>query len=450
MDDEEVRLRPQIERLVGGRIISLERQPRWRKAWYAVIERDGAAVPIYVRGDKQIDAEPYPGLGREAAILGLFRANDLPVPRVYGMTENPTAIVMDRVSGTRDVGHAADDDERRRVAEQYIEVLARMHELDTTPFVAAGMSLPEGPTQTALSYLNANIVLYRRTKRGAQPLVEFALRWMQRNVPMHRNTPRVVHGDPGQFLFEAGRLTCIYDFEATHIGDPLADLAALRARHGTEPLGADPGHLIRHYAALTGKPIDPAALSFHTAAFMLTAVMALAGPLTEPSPREMQLEYLTWDLMTRRAMLWAMAECLGVTITPKPLAGLPEGRSALVARVLEATINRIEAVSGMGAVDKASAAALVGWVRGQAASGGANEAADLDRAARILGYRPSDWQAADAALERFVAAAGPEHDAMLFDYFVAQTEDRVAEALSIQPRLTQYALPRIVLSLERH
>jgi hypothetical protein len=361
------------------------------------------------------------------------------------MTENPTAIVMERVSGTRDVGHAVDDDERRRIAEQYIEVLARMHELDTAPFVAAGMSLPQGPAETALSYLNANIVLYRRTKRGAQPLVEFALRWMQRNVPMQRNTPRVVHGDPGQFLFEAGRLTCIYDFEATHIGDPLADLAALRTRHGTEPLGADPGHLIRHYAALTGKPIDPAALSFHTAAFMLTAVMALAGPLTEPSPREMQLEYLTWDLMTRRAMVWAMAECLGVTITPKPLTRLPEGRSALVARVLEATINRIEAASGMGAADKASAVALLGWARGQAAAGGANEAADLDRAARILGYRPSDWQAADAALERFVAAAGPEHDSMLLDYFVAQTEDRVAEALSIQPRLTQYALPRIVL-----
>src|SRR5258707_8609386 len=107
-------------------MISLERQPRWRKAWYAVVEREGVGVPIYVRGDKQIDAEPYPGLDREAAILGLFRANDLPVPRVYGMAENPAAIVMDRVSGTRDVGQAVDDDERRRVAEQYIEVLARM------------------------------------------------------------------------------------------------------------------------------------------------------------------------------------------------------------------------------------------------------------------------------------------------------------------------------------
>jgi aminoglycoside phosphotransferase (APT) family kinase protein len=445
MGDEELRLAPQIERLVGGRIVSLERQPRWRKAWYAVVDRDGVEVPIYIRGDKQIDAEPYPGLDREAAILGLFRANDLPVPRVYGMTENPIGIVMDRVPGTRDVDHAADDAERRSVAEQYIAVLARMHSLDTAPFVAAGMVHPKGPLDTAMSYLDANIILYRRTKRGAQPLVEFALKWMRRNVPMHRDTARVLHGDPGQFLFEAGRLTCIYDFEATHIGDPLADLAALRTRHGTEPLGADPGHLIRHYGALTGRPIDLAALSFHTAAFMLTAVMALAGPLTDPRPQEMQLEYLTWDLMTRRAMLWAMAECRGVTITPLALTPLPEGRSALVSRVLEATINRIEPKTVMGAADKASAAALIGWVRGQAGAGAAHDAADLARAAAILGYSPSNWQATDAALERFVENAGPEHDSILFDYFVAQTEEWVAEALSIQPRLTQYALPRIIL-----
>ncbi|HEY3851820.1 MAG TPA: phosphotransferase family protein [Steroidobacteraceae bacterium] len=445
MAEEEARLGPQIEQLVGGKLVSLERQARWRKAWYAVVERQGDPVPIYVRGDKQLDAEPYPGLDREAAILRLFRANGLPVPRVYGMSADPVGIVMERVAGTRDVDSAADDAERRRVAEQYVEVLARMHALDTAPFVAAGVVRPEGPAAIALSYLNANIALYRRTKQGAQPLVEFALRWMQRNVPMHRRRACVLHGDPGQFLFDAGQLTCIYDFEAAHIGDPLADLAALRTRHGTEPLGADPAYLIRHYASITGQAPDLPALSFHTAAFMLTAVMALAGPLTDPRPQELQLEYLTWELMTRRAMLWAMAECLHVTITPPPLVRPPEGRSALVARVLDATIERIEPKTAAAAVDKASTAALVDWARGQAAAGAAHEAADLDRVARILGCRPADWREADAALERFVIEAGPEHDRMLFDYFAAQTEDRVAEALSIQPRLSHYALPRIRL-----
>ena len=32
MGDEELRLRRQIEQLMSDRVISLERQPRWRKA----------------------------------------------------------------------------------------------------------------------------------------------------------------------------------------------------------------------------------------------------------------------------------------------------------------------------------------------------------------------------------------------------------------------------------
>jgi hypothetical protein len=113
--------------------------------------------------------------------------------------------------------------------------------------------------------------------------------------------------------------------------------------------------------------------------------------------------------------------------------------------VLNSTIARIETSTGIGAADKASALTLVGWSRGQAVAGAAHEAADLNRAAGILGHRPPDWHAADAALESFVAGAGPEQDPVLFAYFAAQTEERVAEALSIQPRLSQYALPRVVL-----
>jgi aminoglycoside phosphotransferase (APT) family kinase protein len=445
IEGENDRLRAQIERLMGGRVVELDRQPRWRKAWYGVVERDGQSLPIYVRGDKQLDAEPYPGLDREAAILTLFGGHGLPAPHVYGMTEDPVGIVMDRVPGTRDMDEAADDNERRSIAEQYIEVLARMHSLGVAPFVEAGLEMPQGPEETALAYLNANIVLYRRTKRGAQPMMEFALKWMQRNVPRDRNVPRVIHCDAGQFLFENGRLTCIYDFEATHIGDPLADLAALRVRHGTEFLGADPSHLIRHYQTLTGEAVDLHAISFHTAAFMLTAAMSLAGPLTEPTPKEMQYEYLIWELLTRRSMLWGMAECLGVTITPTPPIAPPEGRSGLVARVLDATIDRIDPATGLGRADKASAAALADWARAQAASAATHEVADLDRAAAILGHRPADWKQADIELERFVLEAGPEHDLALFDYFARQIEDRVAEAAPVRQRLAHYALAPVVL-----
>ena len=39
-----------IETNLGGRILSYQRQPRWRPAFYLDFERDGKTLPLYVRG----------------------------------------------------------------------------------------------------------------------------------------------------------------------------------------------------------------------------------------------------------------------------------------------------------------------------------------------------------------------------------------------------------------
>jgi len=441
MDEEESRLAAEIAQLTGAEVLSLRRQARWRKAWFATVRSGGKQRELYIRGDKQLDAEPYPGLDREARIIALFEENGLPVPHLYGMTQDPVGIVMDSVPGTRDVAQATDDAERKRIAEDYIAVLARMHRLDVTPFVAAGIEKPEGPKAIALSYLTPHLPLYRRTKSSPQPMIEWALRWVERNVPENRDRACVIHGDPGQFLFEGGRLTCIHDFEATHIGDPMHDLAALRLREGTEPLGADTDHLIRHYADLTGEPIDARALSFHTAAFMLAAVMSLAGPLANPKPADMQLEYLIWDVMCRRAMLHGIAEVMGATIAPAAECSVPDTRGAILWQVLDATIARIDTQGDpVASADRAAARSLAEWGRIEACSGAERDARDLDRAAAILGYRPASWRECDLALERFVQSAGPEQDAALFDYFTRQVESQAAASGPVRHRLSHYAL----------
>ncbi|MDB5686479.1 MAG: hypothetical protein JWR77_1068, partial [Rhizorhabdus sp.] len=241
----------------------------------------------------------------------------------------------------------------------------------------------------------------------------------------------------------------IYDFESTHLGDPVHDLAALRLRHGSEPLGAEPAHLIRHYAKVTGVPVDPHALSFHTASFMLASVMSMAGPLSCMADEALQVEYLIWDLTCTRALMWAIAELLGETITPAaPLPGRSRGRSAVVGRALRGTIARMQAgADSRQAMDATSAAHLAEWIEAASAPAAAHEAADLDRAVAILGTRPDDWRAADTAMERFVADAGPEQDLALFRYFAAQVEDRVSEAVPFQDRMAQYALDPVALQV---
>src|SRR3546814_18145410 len=91
------RLARQIERLVGGRVTMLERQPRWRTSWYAEVRRDGRTIPPSIRGDKGIDAETFPGLAREAAVLQLLDPGGLPVPHSSGLSNDPERLVWDRV-----------------------------------------------------------------------------------------------------------------------------------------------------------------------------------------------------------------------------------------------------------------------------------------------------------------------------------------------------------------
>ena len=443
MQTEEERLKIFIESVTSSRVVSLTRQARWRKAWFCDVERDGKILALYIRGDKQLDAEPYPGLDREAVILQLLEAGGVPVPHVYGVCQDPVAIVMDRAPGDRDVSKAADDSERRLIAEQYIEALAKMHSLDLAPFVAAGIARPHGSTQIVLAYIDANQHLYDRTKRRPEPMIEFALRWLRRNVPQRRTRAAFIHGDAGQFLFKSGQLTALYDFEASHIGDPLADLAALRGRSGFEPLGADIPHLLKHYAAITGEPIDTHALSYHTAAFMLTAVMSLAGLLCEPDKHVLQTEYLIWNLMTRRSVLWALAECMGVAITP---SASPEGlasRNSIVIDVLEQTIARIEPGSDLDKYQLESAKVLAQWLRCVDTNGRRADAEDLTRIGKIIGKTPLDWREGERELERFVLEAGPEHDVELLKYFARQLEDQITIAEPLKSRLEGYALEPI-------
>jgi aminoglycoside phosphotransferase (APT) family kinase protein len=445
MTSEEVLLSRYIEAQVGGRVMSIERQARWRKAWFVKVEREGQVVPLYVRGDKQLDAEPYPGLPREAAILQALEVGGIAVSHVYGVCPEPIGIVMDQAAGGRDVSQAASDDERRHIAEQYVEQLARIHALDTAPFVAAGITLPADGRANVLAYLDANLPLYLRGKRQPQPLIEFVMRWARRCAPVHRSRSSFIVADTGQFLFADGQLTCIHDFEASHIGDPLADLASLRTRDGYEPIGADISHLIRHYARVTGEAIDPWVLSYHTAVFSLTSVMALSGPLSEPDAHRLQTEYLVWNLMTRRATLWAMAECLGITLTPSPAPPALPGRQAVLFKVLEQSVARLPAESDMDRSQREGAVALARWAAQVDASGAAAAERERRSLGQFLPSVPEAWSEADAAFEQFVQQAGPEHDEALLRHFAMQLEDQIAIATPLHERLAGYALKPVVL-----
>jgi aminoglycoside phosphotransferase (APT) family kinase protein len=448
MTDEEKRLAQFIEQTAGAKVVSVKRQVRWRPAWFVEAERDGKPVSLYVRGDKHLDAEIYPGLDREAGIIQLFEKGGLPVAHVYGMCPDPKAIVMSGIPGVREVEHAADDAERRQIAFEYVEFMAQMHRLDIAPFVDMGVQLPATPEALATSYFDENVLHYRRVKAKPEPMLEFAIRWVRANTPKNRTRPAVIHGDPGQFHFQDGHLTGVYDFEATHIGDPLMDLACLRMRHPFESLGADPMDMIRHYAEITGEPIDVPALKWHTAAFAVTPGLSMAGILANPEAATMQAEYLFWDIITRRALVWAMAECLGVTLEPITAPDRPD-RKHVVNQVLRQTLERLVLPGGeteaQGEAQRHSALMLTAWLGELTAKGPWVEEQNLDEVAQILGRRPADWVEADAALEQFVLSADPSYDRQLLTFFGRQVERDLAVMGPFGARAAGYALPPVTL-----
>src|SRR3546814_15800534 len=88
--------------------------------------------------------------------------------------------------------------------------------------------------------------------------------------------------------------------------------------------------------------IDQKAFSYHTATFMLSSALTLAGPLADPGPADMQYGYIIWDILCRRALLWHIAEHMGVTLVPSTPAEPADPRSQTVWPVLEATVGRVD------------------------------------------------------------------------------------------------------------
>jgi hypothetical protein len=129
------------------------------------------------------------------------------------------------------------------------------------------------------------------------------------------------------------------------------------------------------------------------------------------------------------------AEIPSVTL-PDPVATKASGVQA----ALPAMIRSLAADDAVAQFRRDSTATTAEYLRMVDAYGRAVEAADLDDLARLLGARPADWAAGDAALEEFVLAAGPEHDASLVQLFIRRT---LRQLLLLEPILTTGQIARI-------
>jgi aminoglycoside phosphotransferase (APT) family kinase protein len=404
-----------IEQNLGGRITAMERQPRWRDAWFVTLAQPEQILQLYVRGMRTKPAMVF-SLDYEFRILRILEDYGLPVPHVYGLVPEPQAIVMAKSPGRHDLSTAANDAERIAVMDHYIELLARIHAIDPAVFEAAGMRRPEGPQALALNLLERFVVNYRGEKRRPEPFIEFMIGWIRRNVPQQRRRVTFVCADAAQFLFENGRVSALLDFEIAYLGDPIQDLAALQLRDTSEPLG-DIGRALRRYRDITGTEIDAEAFDFHTIQWSMNTPLSLAGLVAQVLPTGDLSQYMEWHIHLGRMPLELIARHSGIALPALPQPIADPVRFGNLAEGLVGAIQALPAMDGFAAYQRDSAAQLAIYLRQIGEFGPGLERADIADVETLLQASFDNWQSADTALEAFVQQAGASDDARLIPLF---------------------------------
>jgi aminoglycoside phosphotransferase (APT) family kinase protein len=415
----------EIEQMVGARLVSAERQHRWRPAWFCELERDGERVPVYFRGDRGLAHDGVESLRREMQVLRALAAHGIPVSHVYGFCETVPGIVMERSPGRANLATAESEEERRAVLDHYLDLLAEIHRIDPAVFEKLGMPFPRTAEQRSLGDLARWEAVYRRGKNQPEPTIELTLAWLRENVPTHRDHVSCLVGDAGQFLFDRARVTAVLDVELATLGDPLADLGALFSRDLSEPLG-DLSRGIARYRELTGESFERRDVLYQAVRFCIVTPLSSCFVCAQPPPGLNLAQYEGWNLVYGRVPLELIADLEDIAIEMPELPPPRDHRHAIVLDALVDLLAAPEGVDPAAAYQLDTARRVAQYAREIDRRGARLEEQDFDEAAELIGRRPATWREADAELERRAIAAGRDERRPLVRFLVRRSRRREA------------------------
>lgn len=334
MSDSENTLPRPIEEwaatVAGGRLKKADRRPGGgrREAWFVDFELpDGSVAEWFLRLDRstRVDSgDPYSTL-RETDVYLALQDTAIPVPRIHGVHERPQAVLSDRSDGETWFSRIRDPEEQLSVARDFMRHLAALHRLDP-----AALDIPAlGPVRSAREHVTQELDtwqrLYEQHGSHTDPLIEFALGWLRRNIPAYDAPVVLVQGDtgPGNFLYADGRVKAILDWELSHWGDPMDDIAWLSLRAVQEPFTHFPDRL-KEYSERSGHPIDPGRVRYHRVFAETRIVIMGHGRADARSSRGEIGNGLIYGALHHRLLVETLADVLALEPEPPELPDLPE------------------------------------------------------------------------------------------------------------------------------
>jgi aminoglycoside phosphotransferase (APT) family kinase protein len=401
---------------IGGEVVRIVRQPRWRPVWFADVERDGEVLELCVRGDRTDMPLIFP-LDHEMRLQSIMHDQGIPTAKVYGWIDEPMAYVMDRVPGSN-AFEKSTDEERHSVVDDYLNILARLHQLDIAPFVEGGILRAGRPEESGTYGMSRYEAVFRQVKVLPDPLMEFCLGWLRRNPPRSHGRESAIVWDSGQFHHEGGKIVAVLDVEIGHIGDPMMDLAAWRMRDTVIGYG-NFAELYDRYSEITGEPVDLDAIQRHHFAFTLSNQLPFGAALRQPAPESDLMTNLQWCYETNLFATEALAEILDVEL---PTVEMPAPRESRGTVALEHLVRALRTTEVDDEYLRYKLRTMFRLARHAARTdeiGDAVSADDLDDLQQLLGYRPDSWLDGEAELERFVLADADTgtHDEVLVQLF---------------------------------
>lgn len=207
----------------------------------------------------------HAGMELEAAALRRAAAAGAPVPQILAADDSGAIVgdpylICDFIGGetiVRKIARTLDDTARARLLDQCAQALAAIHRADPD---GIGLSATDPLTEwrSQLDEMGDTTAVF-----------EYAFRWLEHHRPA-RTPPVLVHGDfrMGNLIVDQDGLAAVLDWELTHIGEALDDLAwfCIRAWRFGAPRQLGAGGLgsiedfVAAYEAAGGAAVDRSAL----------------------------------------------------------------------------------------------------------------------------------------------------------------------------------------------
>jgi len=220
----------------SARVVALERMSGGavQENWALDVEIDGRVRQWVLRTDARAAVRESLSRAQEFAVLQAVQEAQVFAPRPLYLCADPAIagrrfFIMERLPGIA-AGHRVTRDrslvpDPARLARELAENLARLHRIK-----------PPHPRLGFLKTMRArdNIAHYRSyldTHPAPHPVLEWGLRWCERNAPVTEDTS-FIHRDyrTGNYLVHEGKLAGVLDWEFPAFGNPLEDVGWMCAR----------------------------------------------------------------------------------------------------------------------------------------------------------------------------------------------------------------------------